>query len=267
MTAPSKPPFTAALNGLAAAPAAPRRVLADGEDFCPSHGVWKRRIDACGVPRWLPNCPQCVAEAQAASVLDRAAIPPRFRGKRLDDFNPATEGQRRALEIATTYAMGFTEMRKQGTCMLFVGRPGTGKTHLACAIAAAVMTQRRTAMYATVQDIIRAVRDTWRKDSERSESEVIRQFVAVDLLIIDEVGIQTGSDDEHRLLFGVIGARHAELRPMILMSNLPVTVSDDERVRGAKSVKDYLGPRIYDRIREGGGKLVTFDWESYRGKV
>ena len=31
-------------------------------------------------------------------------------------------------------------------------------------------------------------------------------------------------------------------------------------------VRDYLGERIFDRMREDGGQVRVFDWESYRGQ-
>ena len=44
--------------------------------------------------------------------------------------------------------------------------------------------------------------------------------------------------------------------PTILLSNLPV-----EEVTG------YLGERVVDRIREDGGRIVRFTWESHRVKA
>ncbi|KAA6208087.1 ATP-binding protein, partial [Avibacterium paragallinarum] len=42
-------------------------------------------------------------------------------------------------------------------------------------------------------------------------------------------------------------------KPTILISNL----SEDELSR-------YVGERIIDRMREGKGAVINFDWESYR---
>lgn len=50
-------------------------------------------------------------------------------------------------------------------------------------------------------------------------------------------------------------AIYEKRRPTILMSNLAVA-----------DVRTYLGERIIDRIREDGGALIVFDWESHRAK-
>lgn len=232
-------------------------------ESCAIHGAWRRdRMGDDGTMRYLPCCPQCAAEARAQSLVDRSAIPKRFQGKKLLDFRDETPAQKEALQAAFAYAHEFAAARERGTCLLFLGGPGTGKTHLACGIAQHVMAGGHSAMYCTVQDIIRAVRETWRADSERSERHALAAFNRMDLLVIDEVGVQAGSEDEQRILYGVIGARHANLRPMILMSNLPATAQPPQR-----SIKDYLGARLFDRLHEGDGKTVIFDWASYRRRA
>lgn len=74
-----------------------------------------------------------------------------------------------------------------------------------------------------------------------------------DLLIIDEVGVQFGSESEKIILFEIINERYEQMKPTILISNL----SEDELSR-------YVGERIIDRMREGKGAVINFDWESYR---
>ncbi len=76
-----------------------------------------------------------------------------------------------------------------------------------------------------------------------------------DLLILDEVGVQFGSDTEKLILFDVLNERYERRRPTILMTNLTL-----------EEVADFLGDRIIDRLREDGGEFIPFDWESHRGK-
>lgn len=80
-------------------------------------------------------------------------------------------------------------------------------------------------------------------------------MVEPDLLILDEVGVQHGSDTEKLILFEIINGRYEAARPTIVISNLD-----------AAGLEQFLGERAFDRLREGGGRLVVFDWESHRGK-
>ena len=54
----------------------------------------------------------------------------------------------------------------------------------------------------------------------------------------------------------IVDARYERVRrPTILLSNL----SKDELV-------GFLGERVFDRMREDGGKFVPFDWDSHWSK-
>lgn len=216
------------------------------------------------------GCPTCCAEQREAEEkrraadeerdrqarveqrLSRAGIPQRFRGRTFDNFIADTDEKREALSTAVEFASNFDEHRARGTTVIFSGKPGTGKSHLAIAVAMAIM-QNGTAIYINALDMVRMVRDTWRRDSELSEINVLHDLSTVSLLVIDEIGVQYGTEGEQVILFDVINRRYRDLMPTILLTNL-----------GKAGMKEFLGERSFDRLREG-GIWVAFDWESFRG--
>lgn len=187
-------------------------------------------------------------------TLGKAAIPQKFIGRSFDGFIAESEEQRYALNIARKYANTFAARLEAGQGMVFSGSPGTGKSHLAAAIMQAIMSEH-TCLYATAMDLVRAVRSTWRKDSDRSEDDVLGTFTAVDLLVIDEVGVQYGSDGEQNILYDVIDRRYCDIRPTILITN-----------QGKSGFLHYIGERNFDRLRET-SKWVPFGWESHRARL
>lgn len=236
---------------------------------CDTHGDYEGR---CYLGKVWTGCPACSAEHAAkeraeAEAKERearltawqrkigdAGIPERFRDRRLSTYVAATESQRRALVFAQGYADDFDAAVKTGRSALFVGLPGTGKTHLAVGIGMEVMERdNRSVLFTTVMRAVRRVKDTWSRGSAESESDAIAALVFPDLLILDEVGVQFGSDTEKLILFDVLNERYERRRPTILMSNLTI-----------EEVADFLGERIIDRLREDGGEFIPFDWDSYR---
>lgn len=195
-------------------------------------------------------------EAYAQEVFKRAAIPPRFASRTLDNFIPQCEKSDRALRTATGYAKDFKEALAKGQSMIFVGNVGSGKTHLASGIAHEVIRQGHQALFSTVLGAVRTVKETYRRDSTKTETEAILSLVEPDLLVLDEVGVQFGSDAEKLILFEIINGRYEHMKPTILLSNLNID-----------GLREYLGERVMDRLREGGGKMVAFDWDSYRRNV
>ena len=72
------------------------------------------------------------------------------------------------------------------------------------------------------------------------------------LLIIDEIGVQYGTDSERNILFEVINDRYEDMLPTIMISNLPLN-----------ELAPLLGERVVDRMLEGGA-VLSFNWPSYR---
>lgn len=242
---------------------------------CDTHGPFQRRVlqPWPGAPAIRGKCPECAeAEGRAAAAetkrreaLERqlevrrltglAGIPPRFADRSFAAYQAETTGQRTALGVCRRFAQDFPAQRERGRSLVLTGGPGTGKTHLACAIANAVMADHlAVARFVTVSDMLRRIKETYRKDATMGEGEVIRGFVACDLLVLDEIGVQVGSEHEKLLLFEVLNGRYQELRPTILLSNL-----------SADELEDFLGHRVMDRFREC-GTVLAFDWDSYRGR-
>lgn len=240
-------------------------------ESCKKHGSYESRNLFRHV--WS-GCPACAADEKA--VRDREAeelelsrrhaawqrklgdanIPDRFRDRTLSSYVATTDGQKRALAFANAYAEQFADVSKTGRSAIFCGKPGTGKTHLSIGIALAIMGTGKSAMFTTVQRIVRRMKETFRKDSEESERDVLNMLTYPDLLIIDEIGVQFGSDFEKNLMFDILNERYEDRKPTLLLSNLT-----------AQEVKAFLGERIYDRLREDGGQCVSFDWSSYRGSA
>ena len=138
----------------------------------------------------------------------------------------ARRGPAARAELARRYADGFgAEAAKSGASLVFCGGVGAGKTHLAVGIAHRLMEQGRIAVFTSVINAIRRVKDTYRRDSGQSEAQVVAGFIRPDLLILDEVGVQFGSETEKMILFEIINGRYEQLKPTIVISNLARTRS------------------------------------------
>lgn len=170
-------------------------------DKCDTHGPFDSR---CFIGSIWSKCPTCNAEAAAKEKaqleakerddrrqawqrrIGEAGIPERFRNRSLQSFVAETEAQARALEFASSYADSFDDALATGRSALFIGKPGTGKTHLAVGVGLSVMHRdSRTVLFTTVMRAIRRVKDTWSRESRESETQAIAALVFPDLLLGD----------------------------------------------------------------------------------
>jgi DNA replication protein DnaC len=237
----------------------------DQAAVCDTHGPYSAR-HIIGVR--FSQCPACIQEAsdkeQAGRAhadrqakidarMARSGIGERFKDRNFGNYLAATDGQKHALEVARTYADDFDEHWKAGTGLTFSGKPGTGKSHLAMAVISQIIHSLKSyGQYTTCMELIREVRNTWRKDSEDSEMSVIARFSEVPLLVIDEIGVQYGTDGEQTVLFEILDRRYREMMPTILLTN-----------QGAEGLRTFIGDRSFDRLREN-SRWVAFEWESFR---
>ena len=111
-------------------------------------------------------------------------------------------------------------------------------------------------MFCRAHEAISAITETYSRDSKKTERQALDEFRKPDLLIIDEVGRQRGTDNERMMLFEIINRRYDDEKPTLLISNLNL-----EKLRG------YIDAATEDRLRERGGRVITFDWESMRGEL
>ncbi len=194
------------------------------------------------------------AQTQLEQAVGRCGIPRRFLDRTFDGYAVRTPEQRQALDLCRSYAQRFAQVRVRGSCLLLVGGPGTGKTHLACAILTEVIRAGHTGFFMPVSAALRMIRDAYSPRAQRSETESFALLTAPDLLVLDEVGVAIGNESKRRaMLFDVLNTRYAEMRPTILIGNLTAT-----------EMEAYLGERIIDRLLEFGSATVPFTWASHR---
>jgi len=177
-----------------------------------------------------------------------AGISKRNLYKTFDDYICSSEGQTKAKNDCMRYVETFPHEKS----MLMVGGVGTGKTLLASAMIDKIVDENRCEIIKLI-DLVRSLKATWARDSDQTEEKLISYYTNIDLLIIDEVGSQFGSDTEKLFIFDIIDGRYQNMKPTVLISNLDID-----------GIKDAIGERCVDRLREGGGMMVAFDWSSSR---
>lgn len=226
---------------------------------CPLHGEYlANEVWLGGQLKEVSECPECfkLNKAQRAIEEEKARkeeteknrlarikesrMPLEYQVKDFSTFITETESQRNALAMAKRFVNGWEKAKAGGYGLLLLGGCGTGKTHLACAIMLELLDKYACLYprYYKVTEIFSAVRNTYQQGATTNEEETIKFFSSIQLLVIDEVGVQKGSEAEKRILFSILDNRVTSNKPTILMSNL-----------GPKALAELLGDRLYDRVR------------------
>lgn len=233
-----------------------------------------------GLTTWLPVCCDACTDRRLAAEADA-----RYRRLEAEESRQRDERARRmvqALNVRPKYADATvgnfvvhgtpSEAAAQGRVLqlvrrylgtwpdvapilAFTGHPGTGKGHMAWAIAREIAaTHAVPVQVVKLADLIRRIRATWRKDGEAEEA-VLEFYRRQSLLVIDEVSSHAFyGQNVHQHLYDILDDRLEHHRPTILTSN--------ESDEGLAAI---LRPALWDRLHDGGG-VLEFTWGSWRSR-
>lgn len=139
--------------------------------------------------------------------------------KRIDSFDFQRLPQK-LVPLIKSLLEGTFLGRKEN--VLIFGNPGSGKTHLLCAIGQELIRRGNKVYFATcsllVQDLLRAKK-------ELQLSRFLKKLSGYDALIIDDLGYVQQSREEMEVLFTLLAERY-ERGSVLLTSNLPFSKWD-----------------------------------------
>lgn len=144
---------------------------------------------------------------------------------------------------------------KKSRNIIFMGKSGTGKTHLATGLGIEACRNGIRTKFVTgcglANELIEA-RD------ERALSRLIKRYTGYGLLIIDELGYVPFSKEGAQLIFQILAERHERI-PVIITTNMGF--GDWTQIFGDANMTAALLDRITHKAH-----VINCTWESYRLK-
>lgn len=200
---------------------------------------------------------------RVTEIIGDSGMHARFLRRTFDTFQVTKENQR-AILACKRYADNFREKMPNdnddpGRNGLFITGPkGTGKTHMAAAIANQLMQEGTGVICMTMIDLLDRIKQTFaqRRQWEASEGDVLNTYKEVPLLIIDDMGKEPPTEWAVSKIYAIINARYEAYLPTIVTTNY----SDSELVKRLtpKDTGDYTtADATIDRLREMCVAIVT----------
>ena len=216
----------------------------------------------------------CRREELGPRLLAASGIPARYRACTLANFKPFGDPRlQEALAICRRYVDGFLSLEGQfrQTGLLFIGDPGTGKTHLAAAILAELVTRYRVrGRFVDFNSLIHQIQSTFDPSSPESKHDVLDPVIGAEVLVLDELGAQKPTAWVQDVLYLVMNSRYTRQLPTLFTTNYRLEAPSSGRSATAAGQAELLTSRIpgmlVSRLYEM-AQPVLLDAVDYRREV
>lgn len=177
-------------------------------------------------------------EEQHLEECRNANIRLEFYDKYFSDYEPKTEGQKKALEAVE-------EMQTTGKGkIILLGSNGAGKTMLG-----SILARNMGGKIYTMYEIATLIRQSYTPKAEKSELEIVNELATIPFLCIDEVGRIRNTEAVQDWFSYILDKRHSEGLPFMLIGNLHFK-KDCKDGGCPKCFENYFDKDILSRLHE-----------------
>lgn len=201
--------------------------------------------DEQSTSQWCPCRRARRRLVEVGRLFKQAEIPERYRWRFQEDFHSHAPDGTSVPVVPPVQALVATlvdsqEEPRRG--FLLCGPPGTGKTLLGCIMLNELILHRgQPGRYINLSKHFQRLRDTFSADSDSYGQTwpLIQELCELPYLVIDDLGVQRGTEWEQEMLYDLVDARYGDERFTIATTNQPL-----------ESLQQLADRRIYSRLME-----------------
>lgn len=173
------------------------------------------------------------ALSAAQAARDRSNLGERFGDRTFETF--IASRAKDAFDICKAYSESDAAIRN-GDGILLYGKQGVGKTHLAAAIANALVDRGIFVLFDTYSNHLNKLKQEFNSKEER---KYLKRLMRVPMLVIDDLGKEKQTDWTQQVMFDIINYRYEHKLPVVITTNLSMT-----------NLEHYLDAAVFSRLCE-----------------
>ena len=142
-------------------------------------------------------------------------ITKQFKRQTLENFIINSENAKTKL-AAQKFLEKYKDMKKG---IIFVGKNGTGKTHISTAICNELIKENVPVIFGTLTELLDKYKECYKN---YTDGELTKLYANVDLLVIDDLGVETMNEWMLSKLFVIVNERMKNELPIIITTNYDI---------------------------------------------
>jgi DNA replication protein DnaC len=188
------------------------------------------------------QCKEAERAAQRRQQLNALSNLNALLDKRLESYNFRIPGTQDAFRAACAFAR-----HPQGWLVL-IGSSGSGKTHLAAAIANHCLEQDRVVFFTTTADLLDHLRSTFTPTSTVHYDQRFVQMREAELLVLDDLVMESCTSWAREKLYQLFNSRYTARLPTVVTMNQRGQESLEEGIRSRLSDQSLVKTVVFERV-------------------
>ncbi len=225
-------------------------------------GVAQSVVDGVARPCRSPSPRRIV------NLFNQAMIPARYAGAHMGEFNNYTGNCSFIVNTIKHWIRDFDpEAENKG--LIISGPVGIGKTYMITALARRLAERGVSVRFVDFFQLISQIKGAYAEN--RSDQDILRPLIAVDVLVIDELGKGRNTDFEATVLDQLVMNRYNQNKILVATTNLSIqSRASDPSENGSfnylGSLEARVGTRIFSRLMET-TTFIEMKGEDFRRQV